>query len=157
MADGSLMPAVIGLVGTVIGFGGGLITQLALERRKQKAEKRKRKAEKLEELACELYAHEYWVYSLPNNIELGKDNLFTALSKLPPPPISKMLAISNVYFPELQEHIQDFSKKSAAHIRFIVSNGHQPFNVSNELFVQHNEAVKHLEDLIRTCAKREFE
>jgi hypothetical protein len=57
----SIMPAVIGLVGTtigaILGFSGGLFTQLALERRKQEAEKKKKKAEKLEELFSLLYEH----------------------------------------------------------------------------------------------------
>ncbi len=161
MADSSLMPALIGLAGTVagtiMGFGGGLLTQLALEHRRQADARRTKKKEKLEELACELYAHEYWVYTLPNNVERGKDDIFTALAKLPPAPISKMLAISNVYFPELQEHIKIFSKQSAAHIHFIVRNGQQPFDASNKPFAQHIEAIKQLEDLIRSYAKRELQ
>jgi hypothetical protein len=43
MADSSLMPALIGLGGTVIGFAGGFISQWLLEGRKQRAENKKRR------------------------------------------------------------------------------------------------------------------
>jgi len=168
MPDSSLMIGLFSLAGTALGFTGGLITslvverqrhanQLTLESQKHEREKRKKKAEKLEELVSELYAHEHWVAALSNNVELGKDDIITALGRLPPPPISKMLAISNIYFPGLQEPIQAFSKLAATHVKSIVHKGQLNFDRSNDLFRQHNEAVKHLEKLIRDYARREFQ
>jgi hypothetical protein len=157
MADSSLMPAIFGLLGSVIGSATILIGQYVQDRRKQTAEDRKAKKDKLEELNCELYAHEHWVAAMANNSELAKDDLVTIIGKLPPPPISKMLSISNVNFPDLQDPIQEFSKIAAAHVKSVVHKGQSNFARSNDLFRQHNEAVKRLEQLIRDYARREFQ
>ena len=151
MADSSLIGVIIG---GLIGIAGSVIGPLVLEWRKQVADKKKRQAEKLEELTSALYEHEYWTYNLPKNIQLGKDDFITALSKLSPPPISKMLAISHIYFPELQEQVHEFSRKSAAYINSVITEG--KVDRSNPFFVQQNEATKHFEDIIRDYAKREF-
>jgi hypothetical protein len=165
MADSSLVGVIVG--GLIV-----LCTQLLLDHRRQSYEKqkelrqqeyerqketRREKKEKLEELITSLYDHEYWVYSMPKTVQFGKDDLFTALSKLPQPPISKMRAISNIYFPEFQEHLHAFSKSAAALIRLMVSNGQIAFDRSNSSFVQHAEAIVRLENFIRDYAKREFQ
>ena len=91
--------ALIGtLSGAALGFAGGFLTQLVLEHEKRAAENKKRKADKLPDLALALYEHEYWIYSFQ---DIVKDDLLATLAKALPPPISKMLSISNIYFPEL--------------------------------------------------------
>jgi predicted ribosome quality control (RQC) complex YloA/Tae2 family protein len=124
MADSSLVTALIGLGGTVIGLGGGLLIQLVLEKRKQEFERQKqeyekqketkrKKAEKLEELACELYAHESWLIQVQNRISQGDKALDVIMTKLPTPPLPKAQVIANMYFPELKGDLAALSAACA--------------------------------------------
>src|SRR5215471_84218 len=158
MADASLtpavsiMPAVIGLVGTtigaILGFSGGLFTQLALERRKQEAEKKKKKAEKLEELISALYDHYMW--SLNHAFSQTKSE-----DRRDPIPLVKASAIQHVYFQELEIHI---SELNAATVKWlwpkiagvVVETPEQSYQRYNDCF---NSTVNE----IKGYAKREFQ
>jgi hypothetical protein len=89
MADSSLIqvvvPALIGLGGTVVGSAIVFTSQWLLERKKQEADKKKKKAEKLEELVTILFEYEDWIHT-------------TDINRLDPG--AKLQAIQKVYFPE---------------------------------------------------------
>jgi hypothetical protein len=172
MADSSLMPALIGLGGTVIGFAGGFVAQWFLEGKRQayetqkqmkqqeyekEKETRRKKAEKLEELASTLYDHQHWLIQLTNKVLEGERMLASLVAKLPPAPFSKLEAISIVYFSGFQEPIKELSKASAIYVNFITRDGQQNLVQGKQLLSKHNELVNRLEDLIRDYAEREFQ
>jgi hypothetical protein len=111
MADNSVLleVALIAFAGTLIaasiGFIGGLITQVVLERRKQQAEKKKKKAEKLEELVASLYEHRDWLWSIKSiKLKRTQEGMYNSLPKIE--------AIARVYFPQLEEDIENLSGAS---------------------------------------------
>jgi hypothetical protein len=102
MADSGsdLGPALIGLGGTliggIIGFLGGFVSQWLVEGRKEKAEKNKKRAEKLEELVSLLYQHQHWLKVKLQATMGGQDTEEIS-------PFTKAEAITRVYFPELSD------------------------------------------------------
>jgi hypothetical protein len=87
------------IVGGGIAIIGGLIGPPFLHHLQQKVEKKKRRAEKFEELVATLYEHDHWLQMM-QNVRLFGDEDRNVM-----PPITKVHAISLVYFPELEEQI----------------------------------------------------
>lgn len=123
-----------------------LITQLALERKKQAAEKKK-KAEKLEELVSALYEHNVWVLRHAVSNQTNSNDKYEQI------PFTKLSAIQKVYFPEFEAH---FSNLDVATARWIwpkiagltVEPSDEAANLYNKCF---NEVVHE----IQAYAKRE--
>jgi hypothetical protein len=150
MAD----PAVLGLIGTLsgtaIGFAGGLVTQLLLEGKKQEAEKKKKKAEKLEELLSALYEYNNFVSSIRYvKNKTGEDRISTAT-------FAKIEAITNIYFPQFSDQVEDF---------WSVACTRQEFRDATKPLSEHLDKVEEdyvnkfitLISDIKRCAKREFQ
>jgi len=153
MADPALLGLIGTLSGTTLGFAGGLIAQLVLERQKQAAEKRKKKAEKLEELALALCAYMDWLFMIKERIRTGNETSDALLAQSPPMGISKMAAISAVYFPDFQDSGEEFAKITATYVAELERNKH----LADDGFLQCVEAGRRLDDLIRAYGKREFQ
>jgi len=162
------MPAIIGLLGTtigaVLGFGGGLITQLALEGRKQVAEKKKKKAEKLEELVSVIYEHHHWVQ------RLYLINVKGATLEMQLSPFAKIEAITHVYFPQFDTSLKTFAAAAAAYQELMLRNAPilQQLDLSIDAHVNVNtDFIEARADYIRSgnifidelksYAKREFQ
>jgi len=82
--------------GTVLGFAGGLITQLVPERQKQASEKRKRVEDNLVELVKALYEHNHWIVVLAS-IELFNSDELESKSGF-----GKIASVTRVHFPNLR-------------------------------------------------------
>ena len=105
MADSSLMPALIGLGGTIIGSAIVLTSQFLLESKKQAAEKKKMKAEKLQELVSALYEHKHWTLSTLDTLPVSPSK--EVVATLPPSPIGRVAAIANIHFSEFDKMIRE--------------------------------------------------
>ena len=128
----TLMPALVGLAGTVIGavigFGSTLLTQRSLSRlnkeadeRKQEVEKKNKKAEKLEESVVSLYEYQHWLLrEVRPLLEKGET------IQLPRSPIAKVQAISYVYFPEFRGSIDELAKIEYQYQFSVVEGGEIP-------------------------------
>jgi hypothetical protein len=138
MADSSLMPALIGLSGTIIGSAIVLSTQLVLEGRKQVAEKRKKKAEKLEELVAALHEYVDWITQRKAEV----------IS-----PLATLQAITCVYFPEFEKQIADLGHAGIA----FANKGLMTGEISSELWNAFGQQVVSLNNGIRQYARREFQ
>ena len=103
MAESSLVGFVIG---GLIGLAGGVIGPLVLERYKQIAERKKKREEKLEELASLLHKHQYWIKSNMNFCLSGAEEPKTTS------PIARIEAVTQVYFPELHDSINELNIKA---------------------------------------------
>ena len=111
MAEISLVGVVIG---GVIGFSGGLIGPLVLERRKQIAERKKKRAEKMEELASLLYKHQHWIKSTMNFCLSGAEESKTIS------PFARIEAITRVYFHELHDSIHELDIKADQYEKWLL-------------------------------------
>jgi hypothetical protein len=164
MADSStisLMPAVIGLVGTtigaILGFCGRLITQLFLEKRKQTYERqketRRKKQEKLEELASALADHLHWINLARTSPQIEK-NFQLLFHELPHPPFTKLYAICTVYFLQLEKEVDAVVNATNAFFHSIVKDGPQEADLTaNRVFEAANQLNKAFNDYI----SREFQ
>jgi hypothetical protein len=158
MADSSLIqvivPALIGLGGTIIGSAIVLSSQWLLERKKQEAEKKRKKAEKLEELASALYAYEYWINDLVAKLAKNRNDIGKAYDNMKPCPFSKLQAISNVYFQEFRDEVQKIDDASEDYTASIAI----PDNFKNkDTHNPYQNSVERLISAIEDYAKREFQ
>jgi hypothetical protein len=131
MVDSSLMPALIGLGGTVIGFTGGFVAQWFLEGKKQayetqkqikqqeyekEKETRRKREEKLEELVVTIYDHREWMHTIQQIV----------LSNKPEPlansPFAKIEAIKQVYFPQFDPLVRKVAATSSAYFDMLQGN-----------------------------------
>src|SRR5215831_14518715 len=131
----AILVAVIGMSGTVIGgilgFVGGLITQLTLEKRKQEYERqkeqrqqeyekqqetRRKKAEKLEELISTLYEHNHWLHTQYRFMAQGSHD------KLLVTPFSKIEAIKQLYFPEFAPLVAKLGHATYEYEKWLIDN-----------------------------------
>jgi hypothetical protein len=145
MADSSLMPAIIGLAGTtsgaILGFGGGLITQLLLERKKQEAENKKKKAEKLEELVTAVNDFRYKVENAFDDD--GYIGLF-----------SKIEAIQRVYFQEFSQLTYKIEDEYLKMDKITTTKG---ADAAEKRFIKLMYTLDDYLDEISKYAKREFQ
>ena len=148
MADNSvvLTVAMIAFAGTLIaasiGFAGGLIIQLVLDRRKQVSEKRRKKAEKLEELVSLLHEHLRWMALYE------EENRYAMF-----PLHAKLEAITSVYFIEFNDRV-DVIKTLALAYDMARKNKSENYEPVEEDFMQAH--FDFLEE-VRRYAKREFQ
>jgi hypothetical protein len=156
MADSSLMPALIGLGGTILGSAIVLTSQWLLEGRKQETEKRKKKAEKLEELVSAIHEHKYWALSVLDTLPLLPSE--EVIAKLPPSPIGKVEAIANVYFPEFRKLVFTLNFTSYEYqqskIDFLIEKSEDDRQILRATYYGHFNVLL---DEIRDYAKREFQ
>ncbi len=141
----TILAALIG--GLMVMFG-----KFVEDRRKEKH----KKAEKLQELALALYDHQLWLIQITDKVMEGERSLSTLLAKSPPPPYTKLEAITLVHFKDLRERVTQLSRASAAYVNFILRYG-QHSDQSNQLLLTHNKLVNDLEDRIGYRANRKFQ
>jgi hypothetical protein len=123
-----LLPVVVG--GALALFSGGYVQKL-----RSKAESEKRRAEKFEELVTALYEQDHWLEDVRNYRVLGEE----APRGLAP--LSKVLAISTVYFPELQEKITAFGSISQAYEVWMLGAAQRRIDNVSAVTEGHKEAV----------------
>jgi hypothetical protein len=161
-------PAILGLIGTLsgtaIGFAGGFVGQWLLEGKKQKAEKKKKKAEKLEELVTAIYEHSHSLRDVYERIVVKNTHSEIVT------PFSKIEAIKQVYFPELEEPIHNLRAAWVGYENFLhdhapvlrqldlsktdhVTVKNERYEARDEYFNCFNAALNE----IRDYAKREFQ
>jgi hypothetical protein len=87
------------IVGGGIGIMAGLIGPPYLHHLQQKAEKKKRRAEKFEELITMLYEHKHWLGNMMHARAFGRGTEDRVS------PMTKVLAISSIYFPDFEKQI----------------------------------------------------
>lgn len=80
------------IVGGVIGILGGLVGPPLSYWLSERSEKKKQKVEKFEELMDAIYAYEHWLDLVKNIRVFGHEDTH------PPSPLSKVRAISSIYF-----------------------------------------------------------
>jgi hypothetical protein len=102
--------AILGLIGTLsgtaIGFAGGLITQVVLERNKNKEDRRKKRVEKFEELISAIYDYQILVDELTGRVKWGSNDT------IPKIPLGKALAIARTYFPQFESAMNELAESS---------------------------------------------
>jgi hypothetical protein len=146
MAD----PAVLGLIGTlsgtVIGFAGGLITQLVLERSKQEAEKKKKRAEKLEEFLSAL-----WEQRALFSQSYGRQEAVKLIS----PTLATLDALTIIYFPELRPQLGTITKAGSKYLLALAGaiEGSDIEMAKNEYY----NAISMLQTELIQYSKREFQ
>ncbi len=114
MADSSLMPALIGLFGTVIGFAGAFVGPWLSEGRKLQVEKNRKRAEKLEELVITIYDHREWMNDVAVNCTEASH---------PNSPFAKIEAIKQVYFSQFDILVRKLAVTSNAYYSLIKRHG----------------------------------
>jgi hypothetical protein len=147
MADSSLMPAVIGLGGTIVGSAIVLTSQWLLERRKQETEKKNKKAEKLEELVAALHDHFYWLKS-------GEEIKYND-----PHPWAKIEAIQYVYFPEFSDLSKALWDAETSYIRSKKERipGEEFDEIVKRNWLKYSVCFNSYVENIENYAKREFQ
>jgi hypothetical protein len=104
MADGSLWPVI---VGGAIALGGVAITNginFLMKRGESQEARKKARAAKFEELVAAVYQYNHWL-DTKQNIAIFKDP-----GKLEVSPLSKIEAISAVYFPQFRNAIEQLDR-----------------------------------------------
>jgi hypothetical protein len=154
-------PAILGLIGTLsgtaVGFAGGFVGQWLLEGRKQNAEKKKKKAEKLEELSALLADSTLHLQLFEGYLNSG-DAWSVALQKLPPNPFSKLIAISDVYFPEFQAPLDELMKLASDFLLCVHELQKEGEGEDIEaLYARIGKAHDTLAGAVRNYAKHEFQ
>jgi hypothetical protein len=147
------------LVGGAIGIIGSFLGPLFLQRAKDAVEKKRKRAEKFEELVAALGEHFYWIDTLRNYAAFGSGNEPT-LS-----PIVKMQAISDTYFPEFEEFIQQLEVASRNYHNWALDVGQKRLrgDAGYANLTDHEDALnKYMEKRqallaeFRSFARREF-
>jgi hypothetical protein len=163
------MPAFIGLGGTIVGSAIVLTSQFLLERKRQEFEKqkqeyerqkeiKKKKAEKLEELVATLYEHKEWL-QIREGISLWRSE-----EKLPVTPFSKLEAIANVYFPELETQLKALVEATSNYETWVFKASKLAKTTGNvvtkemlDAYAPYSSAFISLLNETKDYAKREFQ
>lgn len=112
------------LVGGAIGIVGGLVGPAFLYWLQGRREKRKKRAEKFEELLAAVVEHYHWLATMRFFFISGQGSAPT-LS-----PITKIEAITGLYFPEFQVLVRRFDSASNEYEIWILATGQK--RVRNE-------------------------
>lgn len=168
MADlltGVIVAAIV-LAGTAIGIGGTLFVQLRMERERQKFEREKleherqkdikrKKAEKLEELSALLYDAQFHIDLFEGRLKSGQ-SWDAVIQKMPPHLFGRIVAISNLYFPEFISLVDKLMELSGD---YLIRVNDDPKEDLETLYEQVSKAWGELATAVRAYAraKREFQ
>ena len=130
---------------------------LLLEGRKQDAEKRKKRGEKLEELIAALYELSHWLDKNKSINVFGKD-LDLELT-----PLSKIEAITSIYFPQYKPTVAILSLRAEEYNLWTVQAGQKRLNKEanftenfKEVYTPYATALTKLKDELTSFGQKEF-
>jgi len=154
MADATLWPVI---VGGAIGVFGTVIGGWLLETRKQNAEKRKKRAEKFEEMIAAIHEHSHWLDTARSI------RIFAKEAELGVNPITKVLAISAIYFPEFYDELKELDLAAGKFESWIFESAQKRLDGDHNFREGHIEAYDsygrkrmNILDVLRKFAAEEF-
>jgi hypothetical protein len=150
-------PAIIGLIGVLLGASISTGITYLIAARKEAADQKRRRGEKFEELVAALYEHKHWLDTIEQIWVYG------AKEQIPVSPFAKVQAISSVYFPRFRPQVSKLELAagqyeqwmfSAAQIR--VKQGMPSIDGIGEIYGPYLSCFRGLMDDLVAFAEREF-
>jgi hypothetical protein len=105
-SSSSLVPVI---VGAVLALSGTIVSNWLLQRRQAREEHKRKRAEKFQELVTAVYEHKHWLSQWDRETVYGED------VEVDVSPISKIDAITRVYFPSVIQQVEALSTASDAY------------------------------------------
>jgi hypothetical protein len=157
--DSTVLTAIVGFVGVVLGVVATLAGPWFIEERKEKSELKKRRAEKVEELVAMLYEHQHWLTTNVRNARLFGEDHPEVIS-----PLAKAEAIATVHFPrflpklaELSEATNAFEMWTLERAQARLQKGEISSAGQNEVYTPYLAKLKEVLKDIQDYAKSEFQ
>ena len=153
-----LLPLLPVVVGGLIGIIAGLVGTYFIQRAKDAADKKRKRAEKFEELVGAVVEHLHWINTMRNfrTFGIGSEPAMSS--------VAKIQAISDTYFPEFEDLVQQLYTASTDYEIWSSRAAQKKLRSEPEYMAGHENIVKTymekreaLLTALRNFARREFQ